>query len=147
MSDEVLYQSEPGAPRKVIRKPDWANDPKLALTEKDVEKFNSTEFSMPERMEFSGNVLKEATIVLRGEGDIIYQFFGVKHPDFKGFLAEVVDEHFGSTDDFRVDYIQELKSWSLLAKDVRTRPLFNFKHYTEDFMWLLDAALEEFKKE
>jgi len=141
MSDTVHHLDEHG--RVSIKpRPDWANDPDLALSKEAVEKFNDTDLAIPPRMKFGAETF-DADIVTRGEGDLIYHFHGIKHDDFKQLLADVVESHFGDTDDFKVDYVPELKAYGLLAKGVRKNPMFNLKFYTEDFLWLLDGVLKE----
>jgi len=142
---EHVFTRDPRRPKTDLtkkRKPDWAFDPALMLSKEDVEKFNSTEFSTAPRFGYDGKNF-EAVIVYRGDGDIIYQLFKVRHGDFRQLLAEVVEAHFSSTDDFAVDFMKEVLSWGLIARGVRTRPLFNEQHYTGKFLDLLDQVLEE----
>lgn len=128
--------------------PEWAHDPQLKLGTETVEKYNHTEFSQHQRGYFNGIAL-HADVVLPGEADIHYQLrrptwpedMGTWPKDFSTLLSEVVEEHFGSVDDFRVEYVRELRQWGLLAKGVRTRPLFNSAHYYENFLMLLDRVL------
>lgn len=141
MTDNVMYLDKNRQISKQPR-PEWANDPKLQLTKDAITKFEETPLEIPPRLKFEGNIL-DADIVPRGDGDLIYHFSNIKHPDFKKILAEVVEQHFGATDDFRIDFVPELQAWGLLAKNVRKKPLFNLMFYTEDFLWLLDAVLKE----
>lgn len=138
---KMLFKNERGL-KKVINRPEWANDPKLALTKEQIAKYNSTVFSVSERLGFGGRNFN-ADIVMKGEEDIIYQLNDIKFKNFSALLPEIVEAHFGSTSDFSVDYIPELKSWALLARNVRTKPLFNFDHFTGSFMEFLDNAIEE----
>ena len=144
--NQVIFKDEHGR-QEVTRRPVWANDDKLVMSDDDVELFNNTEFSLPEHLEFRGAVLEDVMIVFRGEGDIIFHFPKIRHKDFKNLLSAVVESHFNTMDPFRVDHIPEMKLWSMLAKNVRTNPLFNMKHYVEDFLWLLDGTLEADLKE
>jgi hypothetical protein len=143
--DQMLYQDKSGH-RKKIDRPEWANNPDNMLSKEDAEVFNNANLTIPPRMEFEGNTLR-ADVVTRAQpdrGDLIFHFHGVDHPDFQTLLAEVVEAHFGTTDAFRVDRVIELPgTWGLLAKGARSRPMFNLKFYTEDFLWLLDRVLQE----
>jgi hypothetical protein len=117
------------------------------LSEDDVEKFNNVSLAVPPRMEFEGVTLK-ADIVTRGEGDVIYHFHEIRRKDFRDILAEVVESHFGNTEPFKFDDCPELpQTCGLLAKGVRSNPLFNIKFYVEDFLWLLDGTMVELRKE
>jgi len=144
--NQVIYKDEHGM-QAVTKRPAWANDDKLILSDDDIAVFNNTEFAVPDHLGFEGVKLKEVLIVFRGEGDVIYHFPKIRHKDFKNLLSAVVESHFGSVDSFKVDYVRDMGLWSLLAKNVRTNPLFDMKHYTEDFLWLLDGTLEEDLKE
>jgi hypothetical protein len=140
--EQMLQRDRAGRTAK-IQKPAWANDPRNMLSPEDVEAFQDADLAIPPRMMFEGDVLR-ADIVTRGDGDLIYHFYEVNHDDFRTLLAEVVESHFGSTDSFRVDQVIEMPgTWGLLAKGVRSLPLFNLKFYTEDFLWLLDKVLKE----
>ena len=55
-------------------------------------------FNVPPRMEYQGEYFR-AEIVHKAP-DLIYQFFQVRHPDFRSLLAEVVESHFGNTQAF-----------------------------------------------
>ena len=132
----------------VSPRPDWAYDERLVMSKADVEKFGNTDLAGWPRLEFEPEHFKGAAVILRPPGDIIYQFFGVSLPkghEFQELLAETVDSHFGSTDDFRVDYVEEVGAWGLLAKAVRDRPLYNEDHYILQFLRLVDAAIEGVK--
>ena len=74
---------------------------------------------------------------------LIYQFFKVNHADFRNFLAEIVETHFGNTSAFSAATVPELKSLGVRAKKVVDAPLFDYKHYTSDFLGLVDSCLEE----
>lgn len=139
---QVLYKDKSG---QVFRKarPDWASDPNLVLSPEDVESFNNAQLGVFPRMQFEGTKL-QADVVLRGRGDVIFHFHDVRRSDFRDLLAEVVEEHFGTTDSFYFDDVPELeKTFGLLAKGVRNHPLYNQKHFIEDFLHLLDAVLIE----
>jgi hypothetical protein len=139
----MVYKDEHGRLSK-IRRPDWANDPSLALSSEAVENFANSGLGVPPRMIWQGSL--KADVVLRGDGDIIYHFHEIKYQDFRKLLAEVVESHFGSTDAFKLDEVYEIPgTWGLLAKGVRTNPLFNFDFYTTEFLGLLESTLEELK--
>lgn len=98
-------------------------------------------FGTPPRAEYRGQRCR-VEIVLRGD-DLIYQFYGVRNTDFQDLLAEIIEAHFGKTDDFSVTYIPEVQSWGLRAKDVRANPFFNYDHFTVRFLDLVDHCLRE----
>jgi hypothetical protein len=100
-------------------------------------------FNVPPRMTYKGDHCK-VEIVRKGD-DLIYQFFRVKHPDFRSFLAEIIESHFGNTNVFSAATVPELKSLGVRAKGVLNSPLFNFNHYTSDFLNLVDSCLGEAK--
>lgn len=100
---------------------------------------------LPPKMGYDGRNFA-ASIILRGDEDVIYQF-EVKHSDFRTLLAAVIENHFGDTEGFKFDTIPEIpNAFGLLAKGVRSKPFFNGKHYTEDFLALLDDVLDETKR-
>ena len=122
-------------------RPDWAADPKLMLTKEKAEAFSRTQLVAHPRMKFVGEHF-EVDVVLPGEADVIFHFFlHKKQDDFDTFLAEVVDNHFGSTDGFSVAYTPEVDSWGLKAEGLRKRPLYSIKSYVESFLQLVDDAL------
>lgn len=102
---------------------------------------HEVQFSIPPRATYYGKNFK-AEIVLRGD-DLIYQFFKVKHQDFSTLLAEVIEEHFGRTDSFSAAYVPELESLGVRAKGVCDAPFFDYRHYTEKFLGLVDRCLQE----
>ena len=93
------------------------------------------------RAEYRGENFK-AEIVSKGD-DLIYQFFGVKHDDFRNLLSEIIESHFGSTDKFSAAYVPELKSLGVRAKGVAGSSFFNYDHYTSGFLGLVDRVLSE----
>lgn len=97
--------------------------------------------SVPPRMEYLGENFK-AEIVRKGD-DLIYQFFRVRHSDFRGFLAEIIESHFGTTNSFSAASVPELKSLGVRAKGVLDSPFFNLAHYTSSFLDLVDSCLSE----
>lgn len=122
-------------------RPSWVDDPNMILSEKDIEEFSRTEFGMPTRRSL-GLTNFDVDIVYRDPyGDVIYQFLNVTVPKFDEILATVIEEHFGSTDFFRVRYEREISAWGLLAKQVRQSPLYNRNHYEDEFVGLVDDVL------
>ena len=128
--------------------PEWARDPQLQLSSERVDTWNHTEFSQNQRLLYQGHSLN-VDIVLVGDSNVHYQLrrktwpedLGTWPRDFQNLLSQVVEEHFGSVDDFRVENVHELRQWGLLAVGVRTRPLFRETYYYEDFLVLLDRVL------
>jgi hypothetical protein len=98
-------------------------------------------FSIPPRAEYRAKNFR-AEIVRRGD-DLIYQFFNVRHPDFQGLLAEIIEAHFGKTDAFSAAFVPELNSLGVRAKGVCDDMFFNYAHYTEKFLELVDNCLQE----
>jgi hypothetical protein len=98
-------------------------------------------FSVPPRMAYEGVNFK-AEIVTKGD-DLIYQFFRVRHPDFRNLLAEVIEAHFGNTDAFSAASVPELKSLGVRAKGVLKNPFFSLSHYTASFLGFVDNCLSE----
>jgi len=115
--------------------PDFMSNPNKFLGGQEVG------VSFPTRGEYKGKNFR-AEIVLKDE-DIIYQLFDFRVKDMRNLMAEVIESHFGSTESFRAAEIPELDSLGIIAKKVRSYPLFNFKHYTEDFLSLTDKVLGE----
>jgi len=95
-----------------------------------------------EREEIEGKNIT-ATVVFKDNNDIVYQLFPSYRDDFRSILAEAVEIHFGSTDSFKVHEVSELKSWALLAEGVQGRPFYNKDFYVDEFVTLIDMALEE----
>ena len=93
------------------------------------------------RAEYRGKNFR-AEIVSKGD-DLIYQFFRVKKPDFRGLLAEVIESHFGGTTQFSAAYVPEVESLGVLAKGVAGSPFFSYDHYTVHFLDLVDTCLGE----
>ena len=123
------------------RRPEWVGDTKApdygAADDVNVGSM------LPPRLGYDGAHF-QAAIILRGDEDIIYQFSEVKHSDFRTLLAEVIESHFGDTDNFKFDSIPEIpNAFGLLAKGVRGKPFFNAAHYTSGFLDLLDGVLSE----
>ena len=85
-------------------------------------------------------------VVVDGKGmDTIFQFFGVRTPEFSDVIAEVIEDHFGNTAGFAIEYVPELKMYGLLAKDHRENPLYNKDHQVYNFLDLLDSTITELK--
>jgi hypothetical protein len=115
--------------------PDFMKDPDRSAPGHEVK------LDTPPRAEYRGTHFR-AEIVAKN-GDLIYQFFDVKNADFRSFLAEIVESHFGSTEAFSADYIPEVQSHGLRAKGVTDSPFFSYDHYTSDFLGLVDRCLQE----
>jgi hypothetical protein len=123
-------------------RPEWASDPKLVLTKEKAEAFNKVQLGTHPRMKFVGEC-SEVDVVLPGEKDVIFHFFLNKPMnDFDLFLAEVVESHFGSTDNFAVAYTPEVQSWGLKATGLRTLPLYSTKVHIEKFLTLVDETMQ-----
>lgn len=85
-------------------------------------------------------------IVVEGKGfDTIFQFFNANFEDFEEVAAEVVEDHYGNTDGFAIEFVKELNMHGLLAKDLRDNPLFSKEHHIYDFIELLDSTLTVIK--
>lgn len=107
---------------------------------KELKKASQLSVTPPETSEFQGKRLN-ARVVRKG-GDLIFQFFLPKFPtDFPTLLAEVVESHFGGTDDFKLDHVPELNSYALLAKGILDRPTVRVDYVTTDFLNLLDEVI------
>lgn len=141
MDNEMTIKTSSG-PQKV-QKPYWA-DIAPGLTPEQIEDFNNTEFFIDPRREFEGNNF-EAVAVIKQDNNVIFQFFKTKRKDFRDILAEVVESHFGSTDDFAVAYEKELHSYSLLGKQLQSLPTFSNDTHVDQFFSLLDNTIEELK--
>ena len=115
--------------------PDFMQDPDRSKSGHEVA------FNLPPRAMYEGRNFR-AEIVSKGD-DLIYQFFRVKHSDFRNFLAEIIESHFGNTDSFSAASVPELKSLGVRAKRVADSPFFSYRHYTSDFLGLVDSCLEE----
>jgi hypothetical protein len=127
-------------PSGLKSKPAWV-DSARTLSDKDVDSFNNTQLSVPERFDFDMRNFT-CSVVLEGDGDLVYQFVDVKHPDFRQLLADTIESHFGSTRNFSARYDTPVLSWGLLGKDVRLRPLYTQAQYIDAFVGLLDEVLE-----
>ena len=97
-----------------------------------------------ERAEYRGRYYR-AQVVVKENDDIIYQFFDYKVPDFRNFLAEIIEAHFGSTSAFSAAYIPDLESLGVRAQNVRSHPFFSWEHYAKDFLDLVDGCIGESK--
>jgi hypothetical protein len=115
--------------------PAFMDDPRR-VTSNDVE-----QITVPPRAEYRGKKFR-AEIVRKGD-DLIYQFFRYRHPDFQGLLAAIIEAHFGKTDNFSAAFVPELESLAVRAKGVCDLPFFNYSHYTEKFLDLVDGCLQE----
>lgn len=86
-------------------------------------------------------------IVVDGKGDdLIFQFFEVTIKPFSDIVAEVIEDHFGSTDKFAIEYVAELKMYGLLAKDLKSNPLFSKETHIVKFLDLVDKTITEYLK-
>ena len=86
-------------------------------------------------------------IVVDGKGDdLIFQFFNVKIDDFEEVIAEVIEEHFGNTNGFAIEYVSELKMYGLLYKDAKDTPLFSRDFHVHAFLDILDSTITELQK-
>lgn len=115
--------------------PDFMKDPARS------EPGHELKVTVPPRAEYRGKRFR-AVIVSKGD-DLIYQFFNVRHADFQALLAEIIEAHFGKTDDFSAAYVPEFESLAVRAKGVCDTPFFNYLHYTEKFLGLVDRCLQE----
>mgnify|MGYP001208656263 CR=1 FL=1 len=141
MDNQITIKTSSG-PQKV-QKPYWV-DHSSGLTPELVENFNNTQFSIEPRRSFEGNNF-EAMAVLKKDNNIIFQFFNAKRKDFRDILAEVIEDYFGSTDNFAVAYEKELQSYSLLGKELQSFPMFSTDTHIDKFFSLLDNTIEELK--
>ena len=107
--------------------PDWNQNFSLRIPDnEDIEKSN---FSC---------------IVVDGKGyDTIFQFFNVKSSDFDEVIAEVIEDHFGDTEGFAIEYVDEMDMFGLLAKDLKDNPMFSRDFHIYDFLDLLDSTITE----
>ena len=107
--------------------PDWNQN--FSLTIPDNEDINKSNFSC---------------IVVDGKGyDTIFQFFSVKSEDFEEIIAEVIEEHFGDTEGFAIEFVGEMDMFGLLAKDLRDNPMFSKDFHIYEFLDLLDSTITE----
>lgn len=98
------------------------------------------QLAMPEHEEITHNNF--TCIVVDGKGsDLIFQFFSVKVQDFENIIAEVIEDHFGSTDNFAIEYVTELSMFGLLYKDAKAHPLFSKEFHIYKFLSLLDDTI------
>ena len=110
--------------------PDW--NEKFTLTAPENETIDMKNFSC---------------MVVHGKGlDNIFQFFRVKFPEFDELVAEVIEEHFGDTDLFAIEYVGELDMFGLLAKDQRDNPLYSKDFHVYGFLDLLDSTIDQLKQ-
>lgn len=86
-------------------------------------------------------------IVVNGKGnDLIFQFFSIKDPDFDETVAEVIEDHFGNTEAFAIEYVREMDMYGLLAKDIKDNPLFSKEFHVYQFLDLLSKTITELQK-
>jgi hypothetical protein len=130
---------------KVAARPSWATSDKL-LKPEHVEQFQRTQMSVTPREELEGLHI-HIVIAYPTEPHIIFQIT-LKRPfeDFRALLGEVIEEHFGSTDKFRASFEEDLGTWSVICLGARDNPLFNKQFHVEDFLSLLDIAVDEARK-
>lgn len=98
-------------------------------------------FNVPPRMEYRGQYFRAE--IVHKDTDLIYQFFQVRHPDFRSLLAEIIESHFGNTNAFSAATVPELKSLGVRARGVTDHTFFSLDHYTSDFLGLVDSCLGE----
>ena len=83
-------------------------------------------------------------IVVDGKGtDIIFQFFNTETKDFEEICAEVIDDHFGDTEGFAIEYVPEMEMYGLLYKDAKDNPLFSRDFHVYDFLDILSKTITE----
>ena len=86
-------------------------------------------------------------IVVDGKGDdLIFQFFSIKISSFNALIAEIIEDHFGSTDGFAIEYVPEMGMYGLLAKDLKSNPLFSKEAHVIRFLDLVDKTVTEYLK-
>lgn len=125
-----------------VDRPTWADDPMLANLAKQIKTTKVPSLTTYPRMCFAGECFR-ADVVLPGERDVIFQFLLAKQlKTFDALLAEAIEAHFGTTKDFFVEWTPEVESWGLKARGLRERPLYSQKVHIEDFLSLVDRALE-----
>jgi len=129
-------------------RPDWVDDLRGKYS-KSYDSLQREEILPPDpRMEFEGNHFS-AVVVLRRNGDVIFQFFprGNLWPkDLEGgrnLLATVIEGHFGSTDQFSADFVKELRSWAVKAEGLRGLASYTEEYHLEGFLNLLDLTISE----
>ena len=86
-------------------------------------------------------------IVVEGKDlDLIFQFFSVKCEDFEETIAEVIEDHFGNTEDFAIEFVTELDMFGLLAKNIKDNPLFSKEFHVHAFLDLLAKTITELQE-
>lgn len=130
-----------------------APEPKLSsvqMAEKFIDeskKFGNVEVAAHEHLEFEGEFIR-AEVAFKHDKDLIFQFFMKKFPkDFDKLLAEIVEAHFGTTDNFAVHYEAILESWGLIARGFLARPGVDHNYIIEGFLNLVDNTLGELRSE
>lgn len=101
--------------------------------------------TIPEHQEYDRNSF--SCLVVDGKrNDLIFQFFKVKTADFSDIIAEVIEDHFGDTNKFAIEYVREMDMFGLLAKDIKDNPLFSKEFHIVRFLDLLDKTITELQK-
>ena len=101
--------------------------------------------SVPENKEYKRDNF--TCLVVAGKGtDLIFQFFDVKYKDFPQVTAEVIEDHFGDTNNFAIEYVREMDMFGLLAKNIKDNPLFSEEFHVIRFLDLLSKTITELKK-
>ena len=88
----------------------------------------------------------KAVVVFRENGDVVFQFFPKDKrwpgPDSaRSFLAEAIQGHFGSTENFAATYTPELDSWAAISRGLTGRVGYSKKFHVDRFLVLIDDAL------
>lgn len=94
-------------------------------------------------------IFKDSFMCIAKDGkglDNIFQFFSIKVKDFPQILAEVIEDYFGDTSKYALEYVPELKMYGLLAKDQRDNPLYSKKFHIHGFLTFLDNTIKEIQK-
>ena len=110
-----------------------------------IEKQITHKLEVPEHEEVKKDTFQ--CLVVAGKGqDLIFQFFGVKAIEFPNIIAEVIEDHFGDTNNFAIEYVRELDMYGLLAKNIKQNPLFSREFHIIRFLDLLDKTIINIQK-
>ena len=86
-------------------------------------------------------------IVVDGKGtDLIFQMFSLKVDEVEELVAEVIEDHFGDTENFAIEFVPEMGMYGLLYKNAKDNPLFSKDFHVYEFLDILDKTITELQK-
>lgn len=108
--------------------------------------FSKREWAVPPREEYELTKNLRADVVFRDDGDVIFHLFSNTFPsDTRTFLADLIEQHFGSTDRFSASAVPELKSWAILAHGLQNLPAYEHDFHVRAFLGRVAQAFASYR--